>query len=233
MRIKLELRTEKGKLIPFNHQYHLASAIYDVLCNSNPEYSKKLHDYDRHKFFTFSRLNIPRRIMDRNNGIITKDGRAYIYISSPDDEFMKNFIDGLLNCYGELDVGGIKFMPNNLIVEKIPEEFKILKTLSPVYLRMGDKENDKIIDILPDDGRFYEYFKNNLINKYERFYGKCDYDFDFEIRAFKKKRVELKGIYHRCSELVFKVEGDYELIKFGYECGFGEKTSMGFGMCKV
>jgi CRISPR-associated endoribonuclease Cas6 len=31
----------------------------------------------------------------------------------------------------------------------------------------------------------------------------------------------------------FTIEGDPELIKVGYECGFGEKNSMGFGMAEV
>ncbi|XQN73916.1 CRISPR-associated endoribonuclease Cas6 [Methanothermococcus sp. Ax23] len=57
-------------------------------------------------------------------------------------------------------------------------------------------------------------------------------DFNFEILKSKQKRMKIKNTFCRCSELVFKVEGDYDLIRFGYECGFGEKNSMGFGMCR-
>ncbi|OYT33337.1 hypothetical protein B6U96_16165 [Archaeoglobales archaeon ex4484_92] len=33
--------------------------------------------------------------------------------------------------------------------------------------------------------------------------------------------------------MTFGVKGDRKLIEFGYETGFGEKNSMGFGMVKV
>jgi CRISPR-associated endoribonuclease Cas6 len=235
MRAKLEFKTEKGTLIPFNHQYHLASAIYNVLNNADGEYSKKLHDYKKYKFFTFSLLNIPKRKMDKN-GIITRDGKVYLYLSSPNNEFLGNFVSGILDCYGSITINGVELLPNTLTIEKIPEEFDILKTISPVYLKtLVDNENGakKIYDLLPDDAKFYENFKNNLKRKYEEFYGKkCDLDFNFEILKSKQKRMKIKNTFCRCSELVFKVEGDYDLIRFGYECGFGEKNSMGFGMCR-
>jgi CRISPR-associated endoribonuclease Cas6 len=31
----------------------------------------------------------------------------------------------------------------------------------------------------------------------------------------------------------FTLKGDTELMKIGYEAGYGEKNSMGFGMAKV
>ncbi|MHA1827019.1 MAG: CRISPR-associated endoribonuclease Cas6, partial [Candidatus Heimdallarchaeaceae archaeon] len=37
----------------------------------------------------------------------------------------------------------------------------------------------------------------------------------------------------RAWHLVFKAYGDDELIKVGYQAGFGEKNSLGFGMVKV
>ncbi|RLG47654.1 MAG: CRISPR-associated endoribonuclease Cas6, partial [Thermoproteota archaeon] len=37
----------------------------------------------------------------------------------------------------------------------------------------------------------------------------------------------------RAWHLVFKAYGDEELIKVGYQAGFGEKNSLGFGMVKV
>ncbi|MDK2954420.1 MAG: CRISPR-associated endoribonuclease Cas6, partial [Kosmotoga sp.] len=48
------------------------------------------------------------------------------------------------------------------------------------------------------------------------------------------KRFEVKpGIFQRAWHLVFKAYGDEELIRVGYQAGFGEKNSLGFGMVKV
>ena len=35
------------------------------------------------------------------------------------------------------------------------------------------------------------------------------------------------------NQLPFEIEGDMELIKVGYECGFGEKNSLGFGLAET
>ncbi|WP_048202244.1 CRISPR-associated endoribonuclease Cas6 [Methanocaldococcus bathoardescens] len=107
------------------------------------------------------------------------------------------------------------------------------KIHSANYLKTMIETEDglKTYDLLPNNSKFYENLKNNLKKKYEAFYNeKCDMNFEFEILKYKPKRMRIKDIYCRCSEMVFKVWGDYELIKFGYECGFGEKNSMGFGM---
>ncbi|MCD6222629.1 MAG: CRISPR-associated endoribonuclease Cas6, partial [Thermoplasmata archaeon] len=39
--------------------------------------------------------------------------------------------------------------------------------------------------------------------------------------------------YHRCTEMVFEARGSAELLSIGYEAGFGERNSMGFGMVKM
>ncbi|WP_423792174.1 CRISPR-associated endoribonuclease Cas6 [Methanocaldococcus indicus] len=231
MRIELKLKTDKFTVIPYNHQYYLASAIYNKLQSANPIYAEKLHNYKKFKFFTFSLLQVKRRVI-RKEGIETIDGNVYLYLSSPKSDFIENFVSGLLDD-GSLKVGNINFYVDKAKVLKVPEKFEIFKTISPIYLKTKIEDNGKLkdYDLLPNHSKFYENLKNNLKRKYEHFYNKkCDLDFDFEILKYKSKRMKIKNVYCRCSELVFKVWGDYELLKFGYECGFGEKNSMGFGM---
>ncbi|WP_459202224.1 CRISPR-associated endoribonuclease Cas6 [Methanococcus sp. CF] len=231
MRAKLELKTEKNTLIPFNHQYHLASMIYGMLNTGNSEYAKKLHEYDKYKFFTFSWLDIPNRTFS-NGGLISNDGRLFLKLSSPNDEFLFNFVQGLFEKE-ELTVGNIKMKPSEIIVEKIPSSFNALKTISPVYVKTQVEQDGKksVKDLVPNNSKFYENLKTNLKNKYESYYGKkCDLDFQIEILDYKTKRMNIKNTFHVCSNMKFEISGDYNLIKFGYECGFGEKNSMGFGM---
>jgi CRISPR-associated endoribonuclease Cas6 len=231
MRIELELETEAFTTIPYNHQYYLASALYNKIHSSNPEYANRLHNYQKFKFFTFSLLQIKKRIIKRE-GIETIDGKVNLYISSPSTEFLENFISGLLED-GVLNVGDTEFFVKKAKILPVPEKFEVLKTLSPIYLKtlVDTEKGKKVYDLLPNNSKFYENLKKNLKRKYEIFYNKkCDLDFEFEVLKFKPKRMRIKNTYHRCSEMVFRIWGDYELIKFGYDCGFGEKNSMGFGM---
>ena len=47
------------------------------------------------------------------------------------------------------------------------------------------------------------------------------------------------GIRYACNEMIrgtfapFRLEVPRELIEVGYECGFGEMNSQGFGMVKI
>lgn len=95
----------------------------------------------------------------------------------------------------------------------------------------------KIWDLGPGDERFYESVQKNLINKYVSFYG--DYNGDKwvrlkpDIKTAKRRRIEIKGDFHRGYMMEFGIEADPDLIEFAYDCGLGEKNSMGFGMIEV
>ena len=53
------------------------------------------------------------------------------------------------------------------------------------------------------------------------------------MKNVKRKRIAIvKGpqtTYHRAFMMDLILEGDLNLIKFAYDCGLGEKNSMGFG----
>jgi CRISPR-associated endoribonuclease Cas6 len=69
------------------------------------------------------------------------------------------------------------------------------------------------------------------------------WDDDYAIKAFKQgkrlsKKVTINKDINNSVDIIgifcpYTVEGDVELIELGYECGFGEKNSMGFGMVKA
>jgi CRISPR-associated endoribonuclease Cas6 len=76
--------------------------------------------------------------------------------------------------------------------------------------------------------------KKNLVKKYKRLYKEEKDDISFS-KPFSTKmmRIQIKDTFHRASLMVFEACGDSELLQLGYEAGFGEKNSMGFGMVKV
>lgn len=92
-----------------------------------------------------------------------------------------------------------------------------------------------------EDG-FTEAIKNNLIKKYTLVYEKDIEDSDFAIKIDtdymnRKSGKITKNINFKGTNIIgfmapFEVTGSPELIEIGYEAGFGEKGSMGFGMVK-
>jgi CRISPR-associated endoribonuclease Cas6 len=93
-----------------------------------------------------------------------------------------------------------------------------------------------------EDG-FTEAIKNNMIKKYKLVHGKDIEDSEFKIKIDtdymnKKSGKITKNINFKKTNIIgfmapFEVTGSPELIEIGYEAGFGEKGSMGFGMVKV
>ena len=231
MRAQLKLNIDKNVIIPFNYQYHLSSMIYHFLSVSDSEYAKRLHEYQKYKFFTYSWLDIPNRTITKD-GMKSNDGHVFLQLSSPNDTFLSVFLEGMFQEQ-VLKIGNLEAYPEEIQVIETPESFDILKTISPICLRTQEEIDGKLKgkDLLPNHSKFFENLKKNLKNKYEMYYDKeCQMDFNLEILSAEPKRIQIKNSFVRCSNLIFKIEGDYDFIKFGYECGFGEKNSMGFGM---
>ncbi|ODS31530.1 MAG: CRISPR-associated protein [Candidatus Scalindua rubra] len=96
--------------------------------------------------------------------------------------------------------------------------------------------------IRPWEYGFSEAIKNNLIKKHNLVTGKEIDDPEFTIKIdeyyMNKKNGKItKNINFKGTNIIgfiapFEVNGNPELIEIGYETGFGEKGSMGFGMVK-
>lgn len=240
MRLKITLKGKRDLKIPFNYNHILSSIIYNKIDDLDLAY--RLHSSNSFKFFTFSQLNINNRIIDKDY-IIAKDGIISFYLSSPSDLLIKNF------TYGFIDDDDVKFLNEKLKVSKIEvlrmpdfEEISHFKTISPIIIR-SKKEIDgdiKTWDLAPSD-QFFRGIENNLIKKYCVF-NKIE-STEKEIKTYsemayvKRKRISInKGsqtTYHRAYMMDLILEGDVELIKFAYDCGLGEKNSVGFGMVKL
>lgn len=241
MRLKIEVKSDiKPLKVPFNYNHIITAIIYKKI--NDIELARKLHNSNGFKFFTFSELKIPKREIFKNF-ILSKDGKFYFYISSPNMDLIKNLIDGFiehpkLNFLGkDVYVEHVKLLKPPIIKKRM-----VFKTLSPIIVRTmrENKGTLKQWDLNPNDLKFYENMQNNLLKKYKNFYG--DYRGDEYLKiipylnSIKRKRIMIPSrnskTYHRAYHMKFSIEGDIRLIKFGYDCGFGEKNSMGFGMVR-
>lgn len=233
MRLKLSFQTQGPSSIGLNYSYHISSAIYRAIERANPRLSLNLHLPNVPKFFTFSKLMIPNKRVEKDK-IIVESEEVYLFFSSMSNEIAEALIKGLF-MKPEVKIGNLKLLlsKTEVVEEKELKDEEKFVTLSPI--NVSKSENGKVIDLYPTQKEFYDVLRNNLLKKYRIFYGEDPKDKDVEIRAesFKPKRIKIKNTWHRCVEMVFEAKGDPKLLEIGYKAGFGAKNSMGFGMVKV
>lgn len=257
MRVKVVLNSGK-KTIPVNYNYFISSAIYNFLSTTDLEFSTKLHfgwhtlSKKNFKFFTFSRLEIGKREIQNDKINIFSD-EIYLYISSPWNEFLTILINGIFRT-GFFRIGKQSFEVNKIEILKsdIPKDNYLklkMKCLSPIVITTKKEYNNKLSKYYykskDDQNEISEKIKNNLINKYEAFYYKKTDKSNIKITFdqgyistgksdvlihYLKNDLDIKIPAINCP---FEIEGDKELINFGYECGFGEMNSAGLGMVEI
>ncbi len=217
-------------------------------------------DNKNFKLFTFAVKMRKYEILENNkfegNHFSLLSPLIDLYISSPLVEtFIKNFVIGTFEKQ-KVHIIHKQYVTRFIIkqVELIPDpEFTnemhfnllnpmVLSTmvlrnghLTPYYLRITDPGIE-------------ENLKTNLLRKYKLIYNKeidiDEFHLDFDKNYIEKRNgvvsklitiaegtkneSKIKGIM--CD---FKIKTNPELIKVGYECGFGGKNSMGFGFVEV
>ena len=250
MRIKITCDTGEGICLPINYNYFLASAIYRFLRESDPEYADFLHQdgYElenrRFKLFTFSQLMAKRREI-RDDQIHFCSPLTW-YVSSSQEPFLENFAAALMGA-GILQIEGHKLRVGDVEVLRQPRFGPQItfRCLSPITMSTVREREGKLAKhyCLPDDPQFSELVRQNLIRKYEAVYRQPPTEKSFAMtfdQTYIDKRegrvtrlVDYKGVKIRGVVSPFHVIGAPALIRVGYECGFGDKNSAGFGMVEI
>ena len=242
MRIRIHFQTSETS-IPLNYNYFLSSFIYKRLASQSENFAKFLHETGygkRFKFFTFSQLFFENSRVEGDK-LIVSPGRGWWHISSPVVDFVR-YMFASLSENPVIRVGNAEFVVQSITVEDplpVLSEYNFIM-ISPLVVSVPEERNGRLVHryLLPTEEEFYEAFKKNLFKKYRIFYGK-DSEGDVEIipdwnyiksRERITKRIRLKDVFVRAVVFPFKICGDRKLIEIGYEAGFGEKNSMGFGM---
>ena len=261
MRVKFTL-TPVNRLttLPVNYNYFLTGLIYRIIKNSSEDYSQFLHNKGYSlpeskkgfKLFTYSML-MSKKARIKGETISFGDGSIHWYISSPVDTFIQHLITGVFTKGQEIKVGQENKESGFLInqVETLPEpQFSNtmrFTCLSPITVSKNIKNSNGsncfVCHYLrPWEDGFSEAIKNNLVKKYKLVTGKEIEDAKFSIKVDEEymnkrngkitKNINFKGTNIIGFMAPFEVNGSTELIEIGYETGFGEKGSMGFGMVK-
>ena len=243
MRLKIyfESENEESFLVPYNYNHIIASVIYESIREIDPE--SDLHASTSFKFFTFSQLRFSK-FKTIKKGIISKDGKFSLQVSTPNNELLKKIMQGFLKepvikIYDfKVKIISISIVNDPSFTEKM--EFK---TLSPIIAnsRRNIDGANKEWDLSPSDPEFYPFIEKNLVKKYNAYYG-TDYDVDLikissNLRNVNRKRIVFKSDKSKQHHIGYLMdiilEGDPNLIKFAYDCGLSNKNSMGFGMLEI
>lgn len=252
-----------GTAIPINYNYPLAAAVYRFLAQASPDYAEWLHNHGyrspaarRMKMFTFSRLNIPG-VRVKDNTLQAGNERPWqLFIGSPmEDDFVQHFVIGLFTDQ-TLEVGGPGAVGRFLIesVETLaPPAFKPRmagKTLSPLVSTTMREHHGKLQAYYyrPTDPEVGEALRRNLIAKYEIVHGEpCrapDFTITFDMGYYQRRGGKVSKLLHikegqaaetriKAFEMPFAVQGNPELLQIAWECGLGDKNSLGLGMVEL
>ena len=211
------------------------------------------------KLFTFSRLFInPSQKPIRNLLPIAPNSTATIFVSSPMlGDFIQNFVSGLFNKQS-IEINGLQQRTSFAIesVEAIEEpkfsRITRFRSLSPIVVTtLVDVDNKtQTYYYRPLDEGLSDAVRKSLLKKYETVYGAKPHETDLEF-VVDTDYINKRGGERNVSKLValkegysdetkvkgfvvpFSLTGSEELMRIAWECGLGDKCSMGFGCVEV
>ena len=213
----------------------------------------------KYKLFSYA-LRFERMRIDQSKITILAPA-VKLCVSSPIvDDFIQNFVFGTFqNQQIEIADHTIRTKFSITQVESLPEvefhESNCFKLLSPLVLSTkrenGNELSQYFLRFNDDISEINRVLNLNLKHKYELIYKKqydgTDLQLVWDDTYISKKLKENKRLTKKISifkdgirpveiianEVPFSLSGNKELIKVGYDCGFGEKNSMGFGLSEA
>ena len=181
----------------------------------------------------------------------TAEGLLHVTVSSPKNEFIEHLVIGLLQ-EPLVWIGNQRFRVETVRKLDLPDLSDDMPfiMLSPLVCTTKREPEQYPQFLFPGDPEFERVVFENLLRKYQVLYGReftCNSEqFSFAIdhayvermngkikklitlKEGKSDETKIKGTL-----APFRLKAPRELIEVGYECGFGEKNSQGFGMVKV
>ena len=196
LRVKITASTSKSVFIPFNYNYALHSAVYNLIKKSSEAYSAYLHDKGflnnaiekRFKLFTFSKLFFKQAKIQKNGFSNVRE--TSFFFSTPIEQSYEHLILGLFSDQTFfLNFSGEKIIFAITRVEAMPQPAFInpcrFVCLSPIAVSTQRPRPDgaleqHYLDYMNPEERpcFIDNIRKNLINKFETFHNKsyfaCD-----------------------------------------------------------
>lgn len=256
MRVKFELESVNTTYLDLYYHYNLSKAIYKLFQFNSSTFKEFLKDSQfviepkKLNFYTFGLIFDHVKVIEKSS-LFFPNGNASLIVSFPDFSQYFQYINNQLS-FNSINIGKTEFSLNNsTIVDTLDvSEMNDLKLLSPMVMsttiNIGEKQTSYYLRYFDDIADQNACITNHLRRKYFLLYGKqsegvVEIEWD-EVFIKHKESIRKKLTYNlaiECEEsriqlignkLPFSIKGDKDLIQLGFDCGFGEKTSYGFGI---
>lgn len=227
--VLIRVKNLNNSLLPFEHNYTLAIAIYNKL-QYYQNSIRELHTKEFQDIHTISTI-IPQEPDFGADGISFQKG--FFILRSYYDDIIEHLrlaisLDGTLRV-GDLylEVTGIR----ETVAPKFESGTVKFKTLSPVLVRDYEDRNTfrTHADDVPDN------LSRSMVWSYASFTSKTPETPKITISSLKRKTVRVSKSGTVLGAVVLKgtIKGDLDLLQFSYFKGIGSKTGLGLGCWEV
>lgn len=247
MKLLIEFDIKGDRLLDYNYNYNISSAIYYLLAEQNQEFASRLHNRGheignkKFKLFVFSKF-MPASFETSKNGILIKRGRAKLYVNSPLKEFIY-YLGSSLMEKGYMRIGNDNYDIANVHYEVVANrQFDYESTFitsSPIVTTTSTMIDGKIKNetVHITEPKYVENIKNNLLKKYFLIHGglpddmniEIEFDQDYIKKNPRGKLITIKGITVKGYIAPFKMKASEDVKNVAIDCGLGEKNSVGMG----
>jgi CRISPR-associated endoribonuclease Cas6 len=261
MRFTLQLGLKQGKVLPLNYQYELSSWIYKVISRADSEFATWLHSNGyttgskQFRLFNFSRLQVPAFEI-QGDRLHIKSDKISLQVSFGIDASAEKFIMGLFQ-HQQLTIGDTQSRVTFEVLQIEAQDSRLysntcrFRTISPMCASKKREYNGKqsALYLSPEDEEFERILTGNLVNKWMALrvnqlvphiaFASDNSAIQFRLlnkpssrlvtfKAGTEEQTKVRGF-----DFQFELTAPIELMELGYNCGFGEKNSEGFGMVEV
>lgn len=261
MRLKLQLSCRPNGILSLNYHYALQAVIYKTLQRADPVFSAWLHEHGhevqtpnsdvqtsnkRFKLFTFSdlqglyRLNFDQQTIQFRTDVVEWEVSFWV------ESAVEKFITGLFQHQQFAVItpkGSIDFMVKGVEILTPPtfQETMRFRALTPICIAEQQVGRPQPKYLAPDEPNYDRLFLSNLENKLKtvRILQQVETLAFKIVSPFKKRGIEtVKAELNRPIKVIgytydFELTAPIEVLKMGYEAGFGIKNSGGLGFVKV
>jgi len=221
MRLYLKL-SRNNQPIPFDYQVKLVGALHKWLGQNNTH-------HDGLSLYSLSWLLGTSK---KQGNDLTFPNGAHLFISSPDDTFIKQILKGVIDepsvCFG--------MSVKDALIQETPvfNNSQRFTAASPVFVKrtIGDRQTFFFHHQIESDALLTETLQSKLKKMGLPSQG-VKVRFDREYLNPKIKVATYKGIQNKANICPVIVEGTPEQIGFAWDVGAGNSTGIGFGALTI
>ena len=239
MRLEVTFGCNKGSCVDFNYNYNLFKLILESLMGSGGALKCKGKPF---KQYTYSQLYFTEYQV-ANGKIVNLGEDIHWYVSSSSHLFIERLVKGLTST-SSFNLGSTELEFKKARVLEDPEFTDEMEftCMSPITISTMGRGGNRDFYCKIEEKAFVENIRYDLVQKYYSHYNSFPKDERLEIifdesylgkRQRSSRLIDYNGVKVLGYMVPFVVKGSPDLIRIGYNAGYGDRTNTGFGMVKI